>query len=812
MQEPALAHSLRPQAFGRFELQPAERRLLADGKPAALGPRAFDVLLYLVDRAGRLVTKDELLQQVWPNVVVEENNLQAQVSALRKILGAQAIDTVHGQGYRFTLAATCVPATLPEPSEVRRHNLPQHLTSFIGRNREIAEIERLLDSTRLLTLVGPGGAGKTRLSLQVAADLLDQFAGGACFVEFAALTDPGLVPQTVATALAVKAAAGAAPFQALIEHLEGKRLLLLFDNCEHLLEACATLADAIVRQCPDVVLLSTSRERLGLAGEQSYRVPSLSLPDRATVHTLQTVLTCESVQLFVERALLVRPDFQITDPGAPALASLCGQLDGMPLAIELAAARVGSLTVEEIDSRLGQRFSLLTGGPRTAARRHQTLRALIDWSHDLLADPERLLLQRLSVFAGGWTLDAAEQVCAEGRLQTSEVLDLLASLSDKSLVVGEAVSGHFRYRLLETVRHYARDRLHCESRPALWQRRHLAYFLTVAEEAERAFTGTDQQAWFDRLETEHRNLGSALDWAAVSGEDAASGLRLAGSLFRFWSVRGYLAEGRSWLARLLAAAADAPGPVRAKALSAAGTLALEQGDYAASTSLHQQSLAISQDLGDTAGVTRALNNLGVVAYECGDYPTAQTLNSQTLALRREGGDQWGVSASLNNLGVVAHAQCDYAAARSLYAESLAIRRALGDRSGIATSLVNLGFAASDQGDYPSAQALFAESLLAFQELGYRRGLADVLEALAYVGLTPADPARAARIWGAAERLRERIGAPLPPNERERYDGRVATARAALGDDAAFDRAWQEGHAMSLDEAIKLALAWSDRPG
>ncbi len=812
MAEPA---ALGVHTFGRFELQPAERRLLADGRPAPLGPRALDVLLVLVERAGRLVTKDELLQRVWPNLVVEENNLQAQVSALRKILGAEAIATVQGQGYRFTLAASSVPVAVQAAGEPRSHNLPRQLTRFIGRQREIAEIEGLLDRSRLLTLTGLGGCGKTRLSLQIAADLLAQFADGAWFVELAALTDPGLVAQTVATTLAVKQASGTGLTEALIEHLEPRRLLLVFDNCEHVLEACATVADLIVRRCPGVVLLSTSRERLGLAGEQTYRVPALSLPDQTRVHTPESVVTAESAQLFVDRALLVRPDFQVTPAGARALASLCGQLDGQPLAIELAAARVRSLTVEEIDSRLGQRFSLLTGGPRTAAHRHQTLRALIDWSYELLTEPERLLLQRLSVFAGGWTLEAAEHVCADDRVPLLEVLDLLTSLSDKSLVVGESASGHFRYRLLETVRQYARDRLQGAAQTAPWQRRHRTHFLAVAEGAEQAFTGTDQQVWLDRLETEHGNLRAALEGSVDAGkdpgEDAASGLQLAGALLRFWSVRGYLAEGRGWLARLLAAATDAPGPVRAKALNAAGTLALEQGDYAASMALHRQSLAISQDLGDTRGITRSLNNLGVVAYECGDYPTAQALNSQTLAIRRELDDQWGVAASLNNLGVVAHAQSDHAAARSLYAESLAIRRTLGDRSGIATSLLNLGLAASDQGDHGSAQVLFAESLVAFQELGYRRGLADALEALAYVGATPADPARAARIWGAAACLRALIGAPLPPNERARYDGRVATARAALGDDSAFDRAWQEGHDLPLDDAIGLALARADEP-
>lgn len=597
----------RVYTFGRFELQPAERRLLAEGVPASIGPRAFDVLLYLVERAGSLVAKDELLQQVWPNLVVEENNLQAQVSSLRKILGAEAIATVQGKGYRFALVAHRRAVGSPTLPEVRKHNLPQQLTSFIGRKQEMTEIGRLLDKTRLLTLTGPGGSGKTRLSLQVATGLLERFADGAWLVEFAALADADLVPQTVAAALAVKGAPNVSLPNALVERLQHQRLLLLFDNCEHLLDACARLADTIIRQCADVVIIATSRERFGLEGEQTYQVPSLSLPDRATVHTPKTVVACESAQLFIDRALLMRPEFQVTARGAPVLASLCAHLDGMPLAIELAAARVRSLSIEEIDSKLEQRFSLLTGGPRTSARRHQTLRSLVDWSYDLLGDPERLLLQRLSVFAGGWTLQAAETVCADGGVQTHEILGQLTSLLDKSLAVGEPINGHFRYRLLETVREYARDRLQSTALQTHWQRRHLAYFLAVAEEAEPAFTGNDQQVWLDRLEAEHANFRSALDWSVAAGGDAASGLRLSGALFRFWSIRGYLAEGSGWLARLIAAAPDTPSPVLSKALSAAGTLALEQGDYASSMAYHKRSLTISQDLGDERGVTRALN-------------------------------------------------------------------------------------------------------------------------------------------------------------------------------------------------------------
>ncbi len=796
--------------FGRFELQPAERRLLADGQPASVGSRALDVLLTLVERAGRLVTKDELLELVWPHLVVEENNLQSQVSWLRKILGAEAIATVQGKGYRFTLPVQRLDAELPSPADVRNHNLPRQLTSFVGREREIAAIGELLGRTQLLTLTGSGGCGKTRLSLRVAADSLGRFPDGAWFVEFAPLAEPSLVPQAVAAVLGLKEVGPGTPIsRVLVEHLESKRLLLVLDSCEHLLVACAKLADAIVRRCPEVVIVATSRERFGIDGEQTYRVPSLALPGRDAGRMPQTISTCESVRLFIDRALLVRPDFRVTSASMSALASLCRHLDGMPLAIELAAARVRTLSVQEIDGKIAQRFGLLTGGSRTALPHHQTLRSLIDWSYDLLSDAERLLLQRLSVFAGGWTLDAAEKICSDEDVENLEVVNLLTSLSDKSLVVVEPVDGRFRYRFLETVRQYARERLHGMAQQANGQRRHLEHFLALAEAAEPALLGANQQAWLDRLETENGNLRSALEWALVSGEDAASGLRLAGALYRFWLTRGYLAEGRAWLAQLIAAAPHAPDVVRAKSLSAAGNLAMEQGDYPASRVLHEQSLAIARALGDKRGVASALNNLGIVAEECGDYPTAHDLHTETLAIRRELGDQWAIAASLNNLGLLAYDRRDHLSAQSLHAESLAIFRALRDRSCIATSLRNLGLVALDLGDHRSARALFVESLTLFQELGYRRGLADLLEALAFVGLPPSDATRAARIWGAAARLREVIGAPRAPNEQPRYDSRVTAARKALCDDAAFDRAWQHGLDMSLEDAIALALSADD---
>src|SRR6266478_8426081 len=414
--------------FGRFELQPDKRRLLTSGAPVDVGSRAFDLLVVLVERDGHLVTKDELLERVWPKVVVEDNTLQAQVSALRKILGPEAIATISGRGYRFALELTFAGAE----SVLPKHNLPQHLTSFIGREKEIAELKDLLGTARLLTLTGAGGCGKTRLALQVAGDLLQFYPDGIWLVELAALAEPGLVPQTVASVLGLKEQSGESLTQTLAKHLASRHLLLMLDNAEHLLAACAQVADAALRQCAKVVILVTSRERLGVAGELTYRVPSLSVPDPKQDATPEELSKYESARLFVERARLQRPHFAVTTQNAPALASVCHRLDGIPLAIELAAPRVRSMSVEEVNRRLDQRFSLLTGGSRTVLPRQRTLRSAIDWSYDLLNEAEQALLCRVSVFSGGWTQEAAEQVCSGECVDDVETLDLLTSLADKN--------------------------------------------------------------------------------------------------------------------------------------------------------------------------------------------------------------------------------------------------------------------------------------------------------------------------------------------------------------------------------------------
>ena len=702
-----------------------------------------------------------------------------------------------------------------------------------------------MTSTRLLTLVGTGGIGKTRLALQAAAEVMAAYRDGVWLVDLAPLTDPALVPSAVAQVLGVREAVGKTLIETLCRQVKGRELLLVLDNCEHLLDGCAKVADALLRQCRGVQILASSREALGISGEQAYRVPSLSLPDPKQVHSPVSVAQFEAIQLFTDRALLARPNFRVTDQNASTLASVCYRLDGIPLAIELAATRVRSLSLEEIDGKLDQRFRLLTGGSRTALPRQQTLRSLIDWSYDLLNDPEKLLLQRLSVFAGGWTLEAVERVCAGEGMEEWEILDLLTSLSDKSLVMAEQDDEHSRYRLLDTVRQYALEKLAESGGGEAVRKRHLDHFLALAEEAEPKLISAQQTEWLQRLDKEYANLRSAQDWSFVEA-GSGQGLRLCGALQRYWVTRGHLSEGREWCMRALGkAGAEDRTHERAKALNSAGLLAYYQADFPAARALNEESLAIRRQLGDRRGIAPSLNNLGLVACDQGDYRGGSALYEESLAIKRELGDRSGIANLLNNLGNAAYERGDFVFARALHEESLAIRREVGDRQGLANSLNSLGNLASDQGDFASAQSLHEESLAIKRELGYGQGIASSLNSLgnlasdqgdlvsararqeesltivlelgdrwgiarslaglAAVVATLGNSLRAAQIWGAAERLRAEVGAPLSPNERSHNDRTVAASRATLGDDAAFDHAWQEGRALTLEQAIELAL-------
>jgi predicted ATPase/class 3 adenylate cyclase len=686
------------------------------------------------------------------------------------------------------------------------NNLPRQVTSFIGRDAESAQVKRLLEATQLLTLTGSGGCGKTRLALQVAADLLDRFPDGVWLVELAALTDPALVAQEVASALGLKEEAGKSLVQTLVDQLKARHLLLVLDNCEHLLSACADLADTLIHICPQITLLATSREPLSIAGETTFRIPSLSLPDRAEDSTPENLSQYEAVRLFIERASAVAPAFEVTRSNAPALAQICHRLDGIPLAIELAAARIRVLPVEQIAPRLDDRFRLLTGGSRTALPRHQTLRALIDWSYSLLTEQECLLLRRLAVFTGGWMLEAAEAICAEDGLEDWEVLDVLTSLVDKSLVVYEEQAGEARYRLLETVRQYAQDQLAESGERTRMCVRHRDYFWRFVEQRRpRKGVYLPETLWLAQLEREHDNLLAALHGCQAGEEEAEMGLRLAAAMGGFWYVRGYLSAGRAYLLAVLARdAARPPTKARFEALSWAGGIAHIQGDFVTARALNSEGLEVAQQLGDGPAMAEALVNLGHLDATQNDLPAARERGERSLALSREIDNKAGIAYSLHLLSVVAEYEQNYALARACCLESLMACRETEDRFLEAWLLHGLGFAAYKQGAFAESYSQLAESIRLFQKLAYAEGVARTLERFGGLALAQGQLERAARLCGAAEQERERLGAHLVLMDRKDYDQDVEAIRTAL-DAKTFAAAWAEGRAMALEQTVAYAL-------
>ncbi len=736
-----------------------------------------------------------------------------------------------------------------ESPESRPSNLPTSRTAFIGRDLEVEAVKELLlrPDVHLVTLTGPGGIGKTRLGLQVAEALTDHFAGGTYYVPLAPVSDPKLIAPAIAQTLGLRETGGQSPLETLKAHLQNSlRLptLLLLDNFEHLV-AEAPLVAGLLASSAQLRLLVTSRAPLHIYGEHEYPVPPLELPDLKSVPEVEVLTRYPAVALFVQRARAVKPDFEVNQENAAAVATICARLDGLPLAIELAAARIKLLSPSAMQTRLESRLHLLTGGARDLPTRQQTLRGAIDWSYGLLSVGEQMLFRRLSVFVSGCTLEAVEAVCnTQGDLQV-DGLDGMASLVDKSLLQRvERGEGESRFVMLDTIREYGLERLAASGEEAATRRAHAAYCLVLAEEGATTGAATLQAEWLDLFEVEHDNLGAALDWLTQTG-NAEWGLRLGAALLRFWESREYFAEGRDRLARVLnLEAAAAPTPARARTLFAAGVLASAQGDYATACSLFRESMAIAREsndiwgvavslnalavitrdqggiaesralfeeslavwreLGDRAAVARALSNLANVVKLQGDYAQARSLYEECLSIFREVGDRTGMAWSLNHQGDAARSHGDPAGARALYEQSLAIFRELGDRWGIAGSLADLGNLTRDQKDYAASQALYRESIRIFQELGHKRGIARLLECFACSAAAQSQPERSLRLAGAAAALRQALGAPLPPVEQAQVEKSLEPARKALSN-AAASTAWLEGWGMPVEKAVEDAL-------
>ena len=688
------------------------------------------------------------------------------------------------------------------PSDVIA-NLPSPLTPIVGREGEVAAVIDLLrrPDVRLLMLTGPGGVDKTRLALEAARRVASDFADGVTFVDLAPLTEPALVLHAVAQALGVREAGDRDLADLVAERLRDRRLLLVLDNFEHVVEA-APAATGLLAACADLTVLATSRVRLRVSGEREHVVPPLGLVERADAASTEEAARSEAVRLFVERAQAVKEGFALTDDNARAVAEVCRRLDGLPLAIELAAARVKVLPPPALLARLERRLPLLTGGGRDLPARQRTMRDAVAWSHDLLTEDEQRLFRRLAVFVGGCTLEAAEAVCAAEGDSAVGVLEGIASLVDKSLLRQDAgAGGEPRYRMLETVREFALGRLAASGEAEDARRRHTAWYLALVERAGGGAAGPQDAPLFERLAAEQGNLDAVLAWTLERGE-IATGLRLIDPLVYYFAVRGPLGEGRRWMDRLLAAGADLPPPVRARALCAAGELAVYAGDYAAVVRLLGEGLALAREADDRPAVARALYSLALAAEDQGDVDRQVALSEEALALWRGLGDNAGVAATLLSLGGAARIRADYGRARALHEEALALNRARSDSGDVAWALTALAEVAADEGDRARAAALFREAARLHADAGHHFPIVYCLLGLAGLAATGGRAEEAARLLGAAEALWE-PNDRLVPAKREPHARLVARVRAGLGEDA-FAAAWAAGRALPLDQVVAEA--------
>ena len=796
-----------PLHFDHFELHPAERMLRVRGEPVSVGSRAFDLLLVLAQRHERLVTKQELLDLVWPGLVVEEHNIATQIGNLRKLLGARTIATLPGYGYRLTATprrsasvpgAPAAASSTPPP----RHNLPDPRTRFIGREAALQSLARLVSSTRLLTLTGIGGCGKTRLALRFAQQQLDAFADGVWFVDLAPLHDAERVAPACAAVLGLREEGDVPLTRRLCEHMAARRLLLLLDNCEHVRDGAVALVEALLAGAGHTTILATSREALGIRGEQIFPVRSLSLPAR---NDTASVLAAESARVFVDRARLLVPDFEVDAANSAALAEICRRLDGIALAVELAAARLPMLSVAEIAHRLDDRFRLLSGGPRDLPR-HQTLHAAMQWSHEQLTPDEQRMLRQVSVFAGGWTLQAATDIAQTA--DEYEALALLTALHDKSLLLvdRESADGRPRYRMLETVRQFALERLtECGEAQAA-RSRHVAHYIVMAEQADAQVRGPDQDLWMGRFKQEHENLVVALKWCCEGGLDAQAGLRLAAATGYYWGWNSVELGYRLTRAVLDADRAATVSPAREATLRALARMSEFRGRYEEAQSFAQEALAAARQLGDPRALAWSLNAVGSSLGSLGRTEAALQAKDEALELARAMGDGVLMFTLLNNIGSQRHRAGQLEAAERCYREALEWAQRHAGRVGTVVLLDNLVRLLVAQGALDQARQFAIRSLALARD---EKVSVDLLEASVGLASRTGDHAIAARFWGAADRQLQDWGYRHEPGELEHIEPLLANSRRALGDDS-FEAAVAAGRAIDIDQAMRELEIWLGR--
>jgi predicted ATPase/DNA-binding SARP family transcriptional activator/DNA-binding CsgD family transcriptional regulator len=873
-------HASEPQAFRAAidlyagELLPEDRyEPWAEGRRAHLRELYLSLLLELgalyeerkefepaIEALGRVVAQEPTHEGAHAGLMRlhalsgRRREALSQYERLREALSGE-LDAEVGattQRLREDIAAGRFPPVQPtvaqseKPSDVGKHNLPASRTSFVGREHEMIEIKRHLAMTRLLTLTGAGGSGKTRVALEVARDLIGAYPDGVWLAELASLSEGEFVAQALAEAVGMQGQPGRPLTDTLIDALRTKKMLLILDNCEHLVEDVAGLVAFLLESCPYLRILATSREALRVSGEVIWPVSLLSVPDLETQTTVARLEGYEGIRLFVDRARQRKPAFALRTENAQTVAHICVHLEGLPLAIELAAARIKMLPPKALLGRLEDRLKLLTGGPREFSERQRTLRSTIEWSYELLEEGEKALFGRLSVFSGGATLEATQRVCdALGDLSV-DTLDGASSLLDKSLLGQEEwAEGEPRLVMLETIREYARERPEESGEAEEIKRVHAQYFLTLAEEANQGLKGANQLEWLERLEAEHDNMRAALSWA-LGRNEAEVALRLGGALWWFWSLRGYHSEGRRWLEAALAIDGHGSPESRAMALAGVGALASAQGelvraqeaceeglellanedreaseaklcllsflgwvvwerqDYRRATQLYEESLALSRDINDTWWLASSLSNLALAYHSRGDYERATKLYEQSMDFSRKQSDKLSLAFCLINLGMVVYSQGDLERAAKLTEESVALQRELGTRGAVDRGLCNLGWIALLQDDLGRAADLYRESLSLSWETGMNPTVQSALEGLACVAVAKGEAERSARLWGAAQPLHEAKGIPRDTDFLAEADARISAVRLGMGEEE-WDEAWRKGRAMTLDEAVTYAM-------
>ena len=770
-----------------------------------------------LNRVARILSAGHGGQTLLSRVTAERVREELPSEITLRDLGERRLKDLSRPERIFQAITSDLPAEFPplRSLEVLPNNLPAQVTTFVGRAREMAELKRLLGLTRLLTLTGSGGTGKTRLSLQAAAEVLERFPHGVWLVELATVSDGAQIVETVANVVDVREEAGRPPIETLVAALRTRKLLLVLDNCEHLIGECAQLAEVLLHRCPELSILASSREPLRIDGETIWSVPSLPAPNPEREELgddYDTLASLEAVQLFVERAQAAQPEFTLTATNALIVAQICWRLDGIPLAIELAAARVKMLPLPQILARLDDRFRLLNAGARTAQRRQQTLGGLIDWSFDLLTEPERILLRRLTVFVAGRTLEMAEEVCSGDGLEREEVFYLLCALVDKSMVsIEPGPDGEPRYTMLESVWDYADQKLTQAGETATYRTRHLEFFVLFAETVEPSLTGPEQQTWIERLNAEHQNVNFALQWALEAPERGLLGLRLAAALSRYWEIRSYLTEGRDHFRQLLLRAdGNMPPRIRARAELGAGRLAWCQDHNEEAIQHYLEARRLFEQLGDRLHTGLITAMLGFTARNLEHFEQAREYFQKAEAVAHELSSDRLLATALSGLGSLAADDGDLAAGRAMKERSLALFRALGDRWIVSVVLWSVGKVCVGQPDHEAARKYLRESLSVSRQLGNKWSIPYVLEALADICAEENQPGKAIRLYASASTQREALGLSFSAAEQAAHQTALGHLQSVVTLDE-YTAEWAAGRALTTSASVALAMEEPAQP-